>query len=155
MYVDLKYNTYHNADYCISSRVYNLNIPYIALRLEINLVILSKKIPERIVEKQGGKLDFDRSSTEPIKPRKSHRTSFEPRIRQAESQQSRTITFKIGPKLEAPDPKYYREIQQSKLDRTVARIPCAGLQQSRCLLLDDNKQCSFINSSRGIGSRGK
>ena len=34
---------------------------------------------------------------------------------------SRTITFEIRPKLEALDPKYYREIQQSKLDRTVAR----------------------------------
>ena len=66
MYVDLKYHTFHNADCCISSRVYNLNIPYIALRVEINLVILSKKIPERIVEKQGEKLDFDRSSAEPI-----------------------------------------------------------------------------------------
>ena len=58
VYVDLKYHTFHNADYCISSRVYNLNIPYIALRVEINLVILSKKIPERIVEKTRGKARF-------------------------------------------------------------------------------------------------
>ena len=40
-----KYHTNHIADYCIfkiSSRIYNLNIPYIALRVEINLTILSK-----------------------------------------------------------------------------------------------------------------
>ena len=41
-----KYHTNHIAEYCIflkvSSRIYNLNILYIALRVEINFAILSK-----------------------------------------------------------------------------------------------------------------
>ena len=57
---------------------------------------------------------------------------FQTRIKASRKREvsSRTIPFEIRPKLEALDPKYYQEIQQSKLDRTVAGISCAGLQQS-------------------------
>ena len=44
VYVDLKYHTTHILDYCIFkavSCIYNLNILYIALRVEINSAILS------------------------------------------------------------------------------------------------------------------
>ena len=44
LHVDLKYHTNHSPVYCIfkaANRIYNLNIPYIALRVEINLALLS------------------------------------------------------------------------------------------------------------------
>ena len=45
VYEDLKYHTNHITDYFIfkvSSRIYNINIQYIVLRVEISLAILSK-----------------------------------------------------------------------------------------------------------------
>ena len=50
-YVDLKYHTNHIADFCIfkvSSRIHYLNIPYIALCVEINLAILLKTLIDTI-----------------------------------------------------------------------------------------------------------
>ena len=89
------------------------------------------RLPERIVDRQGKKARF-----RPVQ----RRADFHQENRIAQPSNPATGKpkargffsnhyIKIGPKLEAPDLKYYREIQQSKLDRTVAGIPCAGLHQ--------------------------
>ena len=109
----------------------------------------------------GGKLDFDRSSAEPIFTKKIASHSFQTPHQASRKPEvsSRTIKFEIRPKLEALGPKYYREIQQSKLDRTVGRISCAGLQQSRRLFLSDwmiaNNALSKIRPAGGEAGASK
>ena len=80
-----------------------------------------------------GKLDFNRSNAKPIFTKKipSHRFQTPHQASRKPEVSSRTNIFEIRPKLEALDPKYYQEIQQSKLDRSVAGISCAGLQSRR------------------------
>ena len=119
------------------------------------------RLPERIVDRQGRKARFRTVQC---------RANFhqENRIAQLSNPasgkrkpevSSRTITFEIRPKLEALDPKHYREIQQSKLDRTVARIPSAGLQQQRRLFLSDwmitNNALSQIRPAGGEAGANK